>query len=43
MVWQVEAVPGLLQIEEYARAVHNVQQQVVLMPPGIFERVRGQD
>ena len=36
--WQVTAVPGLLQTEEYARAVHNAHQQVVLMPPGIFER-----
>jgi transcriptional regulator with XRE-family HTH domain len=36
--WQVAAVPGLLQTEEYARAVHNAHQQVVLMPPGIFER-----
>ena len=36
--WQVAAVPGLLQTEEYARAIHNAHQQVVLMPPGIFER-----
>jgi transcriptional regulator with XRE-family HTH domain len=36
--WQVEAVPGLLQTEEYARAIHTAHQQVVLMPPGIFER-----
>jgi transcriptional regulator with XRE-family HTH domain len=36
--WQVAAVPGLLQTEEYARVVHNAHQQVVLMPPGIFER-----
>ena len=36
--WQVAAVPGLLQTEEYARAVHNAHQQAVLMPPGIFER-----
>jgi len=36
--WQVEAVPGLLQTEEYARAIHAAHQQVVLMPPGIFER-----
>ena len=36
--WQVAAVPGLLQTEEYARAIHTAHQQVVLMPPGIFER-----
>jgi transcriptional regulator with XRE-family HTH domain len=36
--WQVEAVPGLLQTEEYARAIHTAHQQVILMPPGIFER-----
>jgi transcriptional regulator with XRE-family HTH domain len=36
--WQAEAVPGLLQTEEYARAIHTAHQQVVLMPPGIFER-----
>ena len=36
--WQVEAVPGLLQTEEYARAIHTAHQRVVLMPPGIFER-----
>jgi transcriptional regulator with XRE-family HTH domain len=36
--WQMSAIPGLLQTEEYARAVHDAHQQVVLMPPGIFER-----
>jgi transcriptional regulator with XRE-family HTH domain len=36
--WQVVAVPGLLQTEAYSRAVHTAHQQVVLMPPGIFER-----
>jgi transcriptional regulator with XRE-family HTH domain len=36
--WQVEAVPGLLQTEEYARAIHIAHQQVVLMPPGKIER-----
>ena len=36
--WQVAAVPGLLQTEEYARAIHTAHQQVVLMPPGVFER-----
>jgi transcriptional regulator with XRE-family HTH domain len=38
-VWQVVAVPGLLQTEAYARAVHTAHQQVVHMPPpGVFER-----
>ena len=36
--WQVVAIPGLLQTEEYARAVHNAHQQAVRTPPGIFER-----
>jgi transcriptional regulator with XRE-family HTH domain len=36
--WQVESVPGLLQTEEYARAIHTAHQQVVLDPPGLFER-----
>jgi transcriptional regulator with XRE-family HTH domain len=36
--WQVAAIPGLLQTEAYARAVHSAHQQVVLMPPGVFER-----
>jgi transcriptional regulator with XRE-family HTH domain len=39
LVWQVVAVPGLLQTEEYAHAVITAHQQVVLMPPPvIFER-----
>jgi transcriptional regulator with XRE-family HTH domain len=38
LVWQVTAVPGLLQTEEYSRAVHTAHQQVVLDPPGLFER-----
>lgn len=38
LVWQVAAVPGLLQTEDYARAIHVAHQQVVLMPPGGFER-----
>lgn len=38
MVWQVTAVPGLLQTEEYARAIHTAHQQVVLDPPGVFQR-----
>lgn len=36
--WQVEAIPGLLQTEEYARAIHAAHQQVVPMPPGKIER-----
>jgi transcriptional regulator with XRE-family HTH domain len=36
--WQAEAVPGLLQTEEYARAIHIAHQQVVPMPPGKIER-----
>jgi transcriptional regulator with XRE-family HTH domain len=38
LVWQVTAVPGLLQTEAYARAIHTAHQQVVLDPPGLFER-----
>jgi transcriptional regulator with XRE-family HTH domain len=38
LVWQVAAAPGLLQTEEYARAIHTAHQQVVLLPPGVFER-----
>jgi transcriptional regulator with XRE-family HTH domain len=38
LVWQIAAVPGLLQTEEYARAIHVAHQQAVLMPPGGFER-----
>jgi hypothetical protein len=38
LAWQVVAVPGLLQTEAYARAVHAAHQKVVLMPPGVFER-----
>jgi hypothetical protein len=37
-VWQIAAVPGLLQTEEYARAVHIAHQQVLRDPPGGFER-----
>jgi transcriptional regulator with XRE-family HTH domain len=36
--WQVAAVPGLLQTEEYARAIHTAHQKVIRMPPGVFER-----
>jgi len=38
LVWQVTAIPGLLQTEEYARVIHTAHQQVVLDPPGLFER-----
>ena len=38
LIWQVTAVPGLLQTEEYARAIHDAHQKVVLEPPGVFER-----
>lgn len=38
LLWQVTAVPGLLQTEQYARAVHKAHQQVVLMAPGAIER-----
>jgi len=36
--WHLAAVPGLLQTEEYARAIHIAHQQVIHMPPGVFER-----
>jgi len=36
--WQTEAVPGLLQTEEYARHVIAAYQSVVLIPPGYVER-----
>lgn len=36
--WHLAAVPGLLQTEEYARAIHIAHQQVIRMPPGVFER-----
>jgi hypothetical protein len=38
LAWQVAAVPGLLQTEAYARAIHSAHQQVVLLPPRVFER-----
>ena len=38
LAWQVTAVPGLLQTESYARAIHTAHQQVVRTPPGVFER-----
>jgi transcriptional regulator with XRE-family HTH domain len=36
--YQVVAVPGLLQTEAYARAVHNAHRQALRMPPGGSER-----
>lgn len=36
--WQITAVPGLLQTEEYTRAIHTAHQQVIHIPPGVFER-----
>jgi hypothetical protein len=36
--WATEAVPGLLQTEEYARLVNAAYQSVVFMPPGHVER-----
>lgn len=38
LAWQVAAVPGLLQTEAYARAIHTAHQQVVRTPPAAFER-----
>jgi transcriptional regulator with XRE-family HTH domain len=37
-LWQVVSVPGLLQTEDYARAIHTAHQEAVLEPPGVFER-----
>jgi transcriptional regulator with XRE-family HTH domain len=37
LLWQAAAVPGLLQTEEYARAIHTAHQQVVLVAPRVFE------
>ena len=36
--WNAEAIPGLLQTEEYARQVNAAYQSVVFMPPGQVER-----
>lgn len=36
--YQVVAVPGLLQTEAYARAIHSAHQQTLRMPPGVSER-----
>jgi transcriptional regulator with XRE-family HTH domain len=38
LVWHVEAVPGLLQTEAYARSIYDAHQEVVRLPPGVFER-----
>jgi transcriptional regulator with XRE-family HTH domain len=38
LVWHVEAIPGLLQTEAYARSIYEAHQEVVRLPPGIFER-----
>lgn len=38
LTWQVVAVPGLLQTEEYARAIHSAHQQTLRVPPGVSER-----
>jgi Domain of unknown function (DUF5753)/Helix-turn-helix domain len=37
--WQIGAVPGLLQTEEYARHVIGAFQSVILVPPGQVERL----
>jgi transcriptional regulator with XRE-family HTH domain len=36
--WQVEAIPGLLQTEQYARQVHLGYQRVAPIPPSTVER-----
>jgi transcriptional regulator with XRE-family HTH domain len=36
--WQVEAIPGLLQTEEYARQVLLAYQQVVPIGPGVVDK-----
>lgn len=36
--YQVVAIPGLLQTEAYARAVHSAHRQALRMPPGVSER-----
>ena len=38
LVWQGTAVPGLLQTEGYAHAIHTAHQQAVRDPPGLFEQ-----
>jgi transcriptional regulator with XRE-family HTH domain len=37
-MWEMVAVPGLLQTEEYARQIMSLYQAVVPTPPGILER-----
>ncbi len=37
-IWEMVAVPGLLQTEEYARQIMSLYQGVVPTPPGILER-----
>jgi transcriptional regulator with XRE-family HTH domain len=36
--WQIEAIPGLLQTEDYARQIHLGYQQAVPIPPSVVER-----
>jgi hypothetical protein len=37
--WQIDVVPGLFQVEDYARALNAAWQTVVpTTPPGVFER-----
>jgi len=38
LTWQAVAVPGLLQTEEYARAIQSAHQRALRMPPGLSER-----
>ena len=38
LVWHAEAVPGLLQTEAYARSIYDAYQEVIRLPPGVFER-----
>lgn len=38
LVWQIEVVPGLLQIEEYARFANAGFQDIFAMPPAQMER-----
>jgi transcriptional regulator with XRE-family HTH domain len=39
LIWQVECVPGLLQIQDYAREINGGFREVVNMPPGNMERL----
>lgn len=38
-IWQIECVPGLLQIRDYARQVNVPAQDVARVPPGARERL----